>query len=74
MGANPATIQWQLNNIAIQVDNNKYVKKSNGHLIVKNLVGSDEGVYSCSFQVGNSEPYTVNIACVYVLGKIDWVS
>lgn len=67
-GIDAATIQWQLNGNTINVGNAKYKLISSTTLQIHNLVGSDEGTYSCSF-LSHGLRYTRDLACIHILGK-----
>ncbi len=67
-GVNSNTIKWQHDGQEISVDNLKYRLLSNTRLEIKGISSSDEGLYSCSYDV-NGYRQNRNIVCIYVLGE-----
>ncbi len=67
-GGNTNTIKWQHDGQEIFVDNLKYQLWSITRLKIKNISSSDEGVYSCSYEL-NGLRRKFDIVCIYVLGE-----
>ena len=61
---NGASVGWRLNGVDIVVNNAKY-ELDQRHLTVRDIVGADEGNYSCFY-----EQQTYYAGCLLVYGKL----
>lgn len=64
---------WSRNGNLISIDGNKYVRLGPRSLQISDIVGADEGTYSCNYnylQRQNSNDVTV----IYVIGEYSLIS
>ena len=73
-GRHSSEVFWLRNNVTLDTGNvDKYVLASSNtalRLTVKNIVGIDEGNYSCKYENSEGEDVTSYAGCLIVFGKL----
>lgn len=59
--------EWSHDGNTIAIDNSKYILLGSRGLEIRNIVGADEGTYTCSYDY-HQQQLTETVACVNVIG------
>ena len=71
LGVDASTIHctWSHNRNPITIDSVKYVRPGPRSLKINNVTGTDEGMYTCRYNL-NLEEFSVDVANVYFMCKL----
>ena len=59
--------EWSHDGDTILIDGNKYVQPGPRSLQIYNIVGEDEGVYTCNYNY-SQQRFSETVACINVIG------
>ena len=61
--------EWSHDRNTILIDENKYVQPGPRSLQIYNIVGEDEGMYTCNYNY-SQQRFSETIACINVIGML----
>ena len=60
---------WSHDGSTMTIDGSKYVKSGSRSLLIHNIVGTDEGTYTCQYNY-RQQVVSADVATVYVIGEL----